>query len=859
MKKKKENELQGMEYTTNSKDHYQETEIKQLIIANSKGNKNKKTLAEAKMLLMEYYDLSNLEKKAYKYGKELKEWFEVQVKNASTQDTKAYFLRKRDEFRRIYAKYDFETFIEYIEFLMPPEKQFYNIRKNNKAFKEIVKVLNESIMENKYNLVAISMPPRTGKALLNSELVVTPDGYKPIKDIKLGDLVASPNGNFVEVIGVFPQGARDIYRVWFNDNTYIDCDREHLWEVQNKRDRLNGTYRVMKTEDLANRKLQHNSNVSIYTVDITLPVAFSKKELKIEPYRFGRFISNLRDLDIKKELEEYGIKSNRNELFIPKDYLLSDIEDRYNLLKGIIGKRRPLDFNGNTVGLRTCNKRLAEDIRFLVESLGGTVRERQETIVDSNNRRNKYNYYTLTCNFPVERRFRYIKKVENLNMKKGATCIYVNDARHLFLTNHFIPTHNTQIGIRFLAWVCGRNPSSSNLGISCTSAVTNAFYNGIMEIIRDDERYRYNAVFPNALLVDQDAKDNKLWLGRKQMYQTIAFKSISSGVQGGYEASKVLYCDDLVEGYETAINMDRLDKLWETYLSNIANRKKTGCVEIHIGTRWSIHDPIGRLEKSNKGDKRCKFIRYPALNEKDASNFAYKDGFSTDAYQKIRKTYLEQDLEVIWKATYQNEPIERDGTVFEKDKLNYYYDLPQGAPDSKIAVIDSKNQGKDYVACAILYNYGSYWYLEDVVFSNKLPSETTIMIADKIIEHKVPVVYVESNNGGEYFAEKINTLVKEKNYFTSVATFFTSSNKITRIITQAPFIKEYILFKKTKFGFGTGYGSQYQGFMDNVFEFNQKGTAKHDDAPDVLSLASQQIQYMIIPTIEVGDRRKVGL
>ena len=94
MKKKKENELQGMEYAINSKDHYQETEIKQLIIANSKGNKNKKTLAEAKMLLMEYYDLSNLEKKAYKYGKELKEWFETQVKNASTQDTKAYFLEE---------------------------------------------------------------------------------------------------------------------------------------------------------------------------------------------------------------------------------------------------------------------------------------------------------------------------------------------------------------------------------------------------------------------------------------------------------------------------------------------------------------------------------------------------------------------------------------------------------------------------------------------------------------------------------------------------------------------------------------------------------------------------------------------
>ena len=902
--------------------HYRETEIKRIIKDTDGKSKKKRENIKARVLLFNYYVVSNMEEQIISYGAELKEFLNNLIKESRMKEIKEIAIREWNETMKIYARYDFETYNEYIEFLMPPEKKFYGQRKNNKAFQTIVKALNDSIMKpNKYDLIAISMPPRTGKALKISEPVVTPEGYKPIGNIKVGDLVATPKGTFTKVLGVYPQGKKDIYRIWFDNEKYIDCEYEHLWEVKTRDDRRrNKSARVIKTGDMLKNYRVESGKRANYSISKTKPVMFPKKELNINPYVMGiylgdgycgekslvticnsecdiiqKFVSLLSEKDnisrkseteynivsngnksnLKKGLEYYNLVGKRSyEKFIPREYLLSNVEDRLELLRGLIDTDGYV--SNNTIEYSTTSYQLAQDVKFLCESLGGnvTIKERMGRYKKNNiekETRLNYRVYIMFDNgiVPVsskkhlkkykvlnDNKDHFITKIEKLNEQEETVCIYVEDDNHLFLTNHFIPTHNTQIGIRFLSWVGGKFPESSNLGISCTNTVTSSFYSGIMEIVKDDERYRYNEVFPNSKLINQDAKDNLIWLGRKKRYQTLAFKSVGAGIQGAFEAEKVLYCDDMVEGYETAISIDRLDKLWELYLSNIINRKKTGCVEIHIGTRWSIHDPIGRLERQHRDNPRYKFIKFPALDENDKSNFMYEGGFSTDTYREIRRRYTEQDLEVIWRATYQNEPIERDGTVFDKNSLHYFYNLPDREPDAKICVIDSKNQGKDNVACAILYNYDQYWYFADAFFSSALPDITTIEIAKKIVEHKIPLTYCESNNGGEYFAEKVNEEVKKMGFETSIVTFFTSSNKITRIITQAPFIKEYFLFK----AHGTyKYNTYYWKFMDNVFEFNQKGTAKHDDAPDVLSLASQQIQYISTPVIEVGDRRKVGI
>ena len=187
--------------------------------------------------------------------------------------------------------------------------------------------------------------------------------------------------------------------------------------------------------------------------------------------------------------------------------------------------------------------------------------------------------------------------------------------------------------------------------------------------------------------------------------KTIELSSIGSGNAGKVRAMNILYCDDLVDGIETAMSIDRLDKLWQMYYTDLRQRKVgTRAKELHIATRWSVHDVLGRVEQEYEGDPRAKFIRFPALNEDDESNFDYPYGlgYSTEALRKQREIMDDAS----WRALYLNEPIEREATLFQADELQYFDKLPDMEPDNIIAVCDTKEQGSDYCAMPVLYQYG---------------------------------------------------------------------------------------------------------------------------------------------------------
>ena len=109
-----------------------------------------------------------------------------------------------------------------------------------------------------------------------------------------------------------------------------------------------------------------------------------------------------------------------------------------------------------------------------------------------------------------------------------------------------------------------------------------------------------------------------------------------------------------------------MDKLWEKYGLDLKSRKKDGCVELHIATRWTIHDPIGRLRRLWDGNPKAKFIELPALNENDESNFEYDFGvgFSTKYYHEARAAMDE----ISFACLYQQEPVERDGLLFASNE-----------------------------------------------------------------------------------------------------------------------------------------------------------------------------------------------
>lgn len=407
----------------------------------------------------------------------------------------------------------------------------------------------------------------------------------------------------------------------------------------------------------------------------------------------------------------------------------------------------------------------------------------------------------------------------------------------------------TTTGIRFLSWIIGKYPEDTELATSYSDSITSSFYIGCMEIVQGQ---RFQEIFSDAPLINQNAKREEIWLKIAKRYPSITFVPIGGSMTGRCEAGKYLYCDDLVSGIEEAMSVTRLEKLVQTYIVNCKQRKRDGCKEIHVATPWSVHDVIANVISANEGNPRCKVISLPCYDEHGESAFNYIGGFSTEYYKDIEGTMDEASFS----ALYQCEPIEREGLLYHKEDLMYYMDLPQERPDTIVAICDSKNLGVDYVASPIAYIYGDTVYIEDVVFNNGLPDITRPLVANKWVEHGVVRADVELNNGGNYYAEDLDELIKGKDGKTSIRIFYSGNNKNVKIITYSDYVVKNFVFKDpSKYGSN----SEYAKFMKQLLTWTQTGKNKHDDAPDSIAMLAQMIQGLNGNAVKFLDRKKLGI
>lgn len=404
----------------------------------------------------------------------------------------------------------------------------------------------------------------------------------------------------------------------------------------------------------------------------------------------------------------------------------------------------------------------------------------------------------------------------------------------------------TTVGVFFLTWYCGRYPNKCNLASAFSDKLTKKIYNDALMFMTDTE-YNYSEIFPEIKIVKKSDKEEFFDLNRIKPFPSLTCRSIDGTITGATRAEGVLYCDDLCSGIEEALNKERLDTLWTKY-GDLKGRKKTGAAEIHIQTRWSIHDVVGRLEIKYGEDKRSVFIRLPALNEKGESNFDYPSGFDTKFFNDMKDNVDD----IYWRCVYMQEPIEREGQLFHEDDFRYYFDLPKTEPDVIVGVCDSKNKGMDYVAAMCLKKYGEDYYVDDIVFSNALPEVTKPKVVYMCVSNNISLLDGEANNGGDYYFEDVNERIQKAGGHTSINTFFTSSNKISKIIAESDFVKKHFIFKhKSTYA----KGSEYEKFMQNLFGFTQTGKNKHDDAPDVCAMGSELVKRLEGNKIEFIDRR----
>ncbi len=407
----------------------------------------------------------------------------------------------------------------------------------------------------------------------------------------------------------------------------------------------------------------------------------------------------------------------------------------------------------------------------------------------------------------------------------------------------------TALAIFYLTWLAGRNPDEPMLTGSHSNSFVRGVYDECLRIFDKDGEYLWNDVFPDVVVSNTNAKDCRIDLGKRKRFETLEFTSIGTGNAGLYRASTLLYCDDLVSGIEVALSKPRLDKLWETYTTDLRQRKiGNKCKELHIATRWSVHDVIGRLEQNYGDSDRNRFIVMPAMNEKDESNFDYDYGvgYSTETLRKQREVMDEMS----WKALYMNQPVEREGLLFPADELRYFNGvLPDGEPDRKLMVMDIAWGGGDFTACPIAYVYGDAVFIPDLVFNNGDKTVTRPEVVGKIIQHKINVVRGEANNGGDEYCDVVDSQLRQQGYHCSVRSQRAPSgqSKLSRIIQYAPDIKRfYFLDEKHQ-------SKEYKAFMEQVTMFTQLGKVPHDDAPDSLVQLADEL-YNGISKIEPVKR-----
>lgn len=411
-------------------------------------------------------------------------------------------------------------------------------------------------------------------------------------------------------------------------------------------------------------------------------------------------------------------------------------------------------------------------------------------------------------------------------------------------------TGKTTLAIFYLTWIAGRNPNEPKLSGSHSNAFIRGVYDECLRILDKNGEYLWHDVFPSITVSNTNAKDCRIDIDRRQRFETLEFTSIGTGNAGLYRAVDLLYCDDLVSGIEVALSKERLDKLWETYTTDLRQRKQGDhCGELHIATPWSVHDVIARLQRQYADWDKAKFIIIPALDENDESNFDYDYGvgYSTETLHKQREIMDE----VSWRALFMCEPIEREGLVYSQDELRRFFELPSEDPDAIIGVCDTKDKGTDYAFLPVAYVYGQDYYIDDCICDNGLPNIVDARLTEILVRDKVKMCRFESNSAGRRVAEKIQGEVKKRGGITNITTKFTTANKETKIIVNSAWVKEHCLFKDSSLYTKK---SDYGKMMDMLCSYTMAGKNKHDDVPDGMAMLAEYAQSLTAARVEVFQR-----
>lgn len=411
------------------------------------------------------------------------------------------------------------------------------------------------------------------------------------------------------------------------------------------------------------------------------------------------------------------------------------------------------------------------------------------------------------------------------------------DDRYDILCVSLVPgAGKTTVEKMFHALVAGWFPRDFSLFYSHSGDITRMYYDGVYDIVTNTEEYTWNEIFPDLSVTSTNAKMEQFNVGKYKSFPSVQCTSVGSKNAGKVRASKFLLVDDMIGGIEEAMNPIILDKLWDKYAVDARQRKiqdtdGKNCKEIHIATRWSVHDVIGRIQNMYEGNPRVKVIAVPDVDPVTGeSNFDYEfSGFTKEFFED--QQLLMDDIS--YRCLYKQEPIEREGLLFPEDKIRRYLNLPHGEPEIVTGQCDTKGKGTDYFVLPVLQKYGEDYYCVDCVCDNTADYEMQYENAANVLtNNKVQECEFERNAGGDRVAMEVNKRVENKGWICNITDTPTETNKEARIFQCSNWILQHVIFKDPSL---YKPNDPYGVMMSLLKRYSVSGKKQLDDVPDVFS------------------------
>lgn len=508
-----------------------------------------------------------------------------------------------------------------------------------------------------------------------------------------------------------------------------------------------------------------------------------------------------------------------------------------------------------TYGLHITNRSKGIVERFCMERTGGTIWDLEKYSFANKT------HYSLTDklydvllleaqNKVVDSAYRYLEKKreprERFYMPRRKQFLKIGlmdaiqgmiDDKYDILCVSLIPgAGKTTVEKMLNALVAGWFPRDFNLFYSHSGDITRMYYDGVYDICTNSDEYTWNEIFPNLSVTSTNAKMEQFNIGKYKPFPSVQCTSVGSKNAGKVRASKFLFVDDMIGGIEEAMNPIILDKLWDKYAVDARQRKTQdtdgkNCKEIHIATRWSVNDVIGRIQNMYEGNPRVKVIAVPDIDPKTGlSNFDYEFSGFTVAFFEDQQLLMD---EISYRCLYKQEPIEREGLLFPEEKIRRYLNLPHGEPEIITGQCDTKGKGTDFFVLPVLQKYGEDYYCVDAVCDNTADYEMQYEnAANVLVNNKVQECEFERNAGGDRVAMEVNKRVESKGWICNITDTPTETNKEARIFQCSNWILQHVIFKDPSL---YKPNEPYGVMMSLLKRYSVSGKKQLDDVPDVFS------------------------